>query len=156
MIGRPTDLGTWCDVSHWKGGHMRFHLDTSRWNRLAMAVSGFTMRSQDISDRIVSFIRYCALPCFDICPFPTFPVCWCLCLFAVTCHILISFVVVLAEIRVLVPVVVAEVLVAVATGCTFLGPSEDPQGYSARNDWANGPNSVFVFVMRSFKETGWA
>eukprot|EP00435_Cladocopium_sp_Y103_P013463 s4178_g3.t1 len=37
---------------------------------------------------------------------------------------------------------------------TFISPSATPatqsEGYAARNDWANGPNSVFLFVMRSF------
>lgn len=28
----------------------------------------------------------------------------------------------------------------------------DVRGYAARNDWANGPNSVFLFVMRSFRD----
>ena len=31
--------------------------------------------------------------------------------------------------------------------------SKDARGYAARNDWANGPNSVFLFVMRSFRAT---
>ncbi|CAL1139353.1 unnamed protein product, partial [Cladocopium goreaui] len=29
----------------------------------------------------------------------------------------------------------------------------DARGYAARNDWANGPNTVFLFVMRSFRAT---
>ena len=37
--------------------------------------------------------------------------------------------------------------------------SKDARGYAARNDWANGPNTVFLFVMRSFRATrqtvGW-
>lgn len=28
----------------------------------------------------------------------------------------------------------------------------DARGYAARNDWANGPNTVFLFVMRSFRD----
>lgn len=28
----------------------------------------------------------------------------------------------------------------------------DSRGYAARSDWANGPNSVFMYVMRSFKD----
>jgi len=31
--------------------------------------------------------------------------------------------------------------------------SKDARGYAARNNWANGPNSVFLFVMRSFRAT---
>ena len=31
---------------------------------------------------------------------------------------------------------------------------QDSRGYAARSDWANGPNSVFMYVMRSFKAPG--
>lgn len=108
MIGWPTDLGTWCDVSHWKGGHMRFHLDSSCWNRLAMAVSGFTVTSQDISDLVL--VVNCSqfhsqLLCFAMLwhllsmHFLFVGVYVCLWLHV----ILITFVVVLAVVRVLLP-----------------------------------------------------
>ena len=31
---------------------------------------------------------------------------------------------------------------------------KDSRGYAARRDWANGPNSVFMYVMRSFNAPG--